>query len=336
MKSSFDYRDAYATGNAAGLQKLAIGGFSEETQTWAWKVFKTKAKHLSRQNHFTEEEWTSMEAEALVDLLGDTGVVYEPASGKTVEAYLRGVIGRKLKHAAAKVADERSVWTESRRSLDAGSCSDEATSSLGDLVTDEATLANNRKLIKPPRAVEVRNTIKRLRNAKDRAGLVRFRAQLTGLDREVLVMESDESAASSEEDAGVDALLNPNPVDDFADDSETLNRSVFSARDHHAKAVAEVGLVQNEDDEVPQTRFRVRSSGFGQLSATNSRIGLKGDVAGVLSRLPPLLRDWCHRVKDCGEHPVEAYKSLGIPKNDYYKKVLPQIRVAFAELEGAY
>lgn len=334
MDNLKDAREFFAAGNAAAPQKLEITGFTDETQAWAWEAFKVKAKWLARKNHFAEPEWTAMESYAVVDILRDENIVYEAMSDKTAEQYLRGVIKRKLEHAAARVADERSVWTESCRSLDAACGADEDSGSLGDLVIDGADLNVNQKFIKQPRAVRIRNEIKRLRNAKDHEGLALLRAKLRGEkhDSPSVAAEADESREA--DDAEANDLLGETPVDEFADDAETLNRSVFSAADHHAKAVAECGFAPCEDDEVPQVAFRTRSPGLGMISGRNNRLGLKGDVKSIMAKLPDNLREWCRRVK-AGEDPVETYKELGITKNDYYKKALPLLREAFAELADA-
>jgi len=140
--------------------------------------------------------------------------------------------------------------------------------------------------------------------------------------------------ANTSADFGVHPFAAP-PADDFADDAETLNRTVFDAMGHHGKAVAEVGLAPNEDEEVPQCTFRTRSLGFGVPAAANSRVGLKGDVKDLMRTLPPKYKAWCRFVKN-REDPVAAYKSLGIDKNEYYKKLLPLMRKVFAELSDAY
>jgi len=148
----------------------------------------------------------------------------------------------------------------------------------------------------------------------------------------------NESDAPEEANTSADFDVHPfaaPPTDDFADDAETLNRTVFDAMGHHSKAVAEVGLAPNEDDEVPQRTFRTRSAGFGVPSAANSRWGLKGDVRGLMRSLPPKYQAWCRLVKN-REDPVEAYKMLKIGKNEYYKKLLPLARKVFAELSGSY
>jgi len=201
--------------------------------------------------------------------------------------------------------------------------------------------------------VRIRNTIKRLRNAKDHAGLDQFLQTLKGNEvgrgvpprRNPETTEAplegdceDESGALEEADTSVDSDVHPfaaPPGDDFADDAETLNRTVFDAMGHHGKAVAEVGLAPNEDEEVPQSTFRTRSAGFGVPSAANSRLGLKEDVKGLMRSLPPKCQDWCRLVKN-REDPVEAYKTLEIGKNEYYKKLLPLARKVFAELSGSY
>lgn len=310
MKSSFDYRDCCATGNAAAPQKLELDGFTEETQAWAWKAFKAKAKFLAMKNHFTADEQSALEAEAVIALLRDKAIVHKPASGKTVEEFLRGVIVRKLRQAAARIADERSVWTESRRSLDAPIGGDGEACALGDLVADGANLNANRMLIGVPRAVRVRKTIKRLRDAKDYAALSQYR-QALARGGETIPYDSEEVDAPSQE------------------------RALSVAEILHAKAVSECGYAPREEDEMPKSSFRMRSVGFRGMPASPTEVGLKGDVRSIIRTLPADLKAWCRSVWENDEEPVAAYKRLHIGKNAYYKKCLPLLRKAFAELAEA-
>ena len=331
------------TGNAAAPQKLELAGFDEETQAWAWETFKKIAKSLTTKNHFTEEEWTSMEAEAIIDLLTDDAIVWDPAVTElSVHQYLAGVINRKLKHAAAKIADDRSVWTESRRSLDMPSGDGDETGTLGDILASDANLETNRKFIEKPRAIAVRNKIKRLRDTKNHEGLARFRAELVGRcvptpppeddGRDGVPSPSADDTAANP-DTETDILGRTAPVDEFEADSEDLNLQVFDAADHHAKAVAEMGYTRRDDDEPPApTSFRSRPASFGHLTARPVEDREREKIFDrLIAKLEdPKAREWCRRCREEDADPVQTYKDLGIEKNDYYKKLLPMLRRVFA------
>lgn len=182
MAYTDNYPEKLGTGNAEAPQKLEIRGFSEEVHIWAWNTFKSIAKNLSKKNYFGPEDRASMEAIAIGDILSDGNICWEAAGDMTLEQYLAGVFSRKLRHAAAQVADERSVWTESRRSLDMPSGADEDSGSLVDILADDANLAANVKFFEKPRAIEVRDRIKRLRDRKDYEGLAKCRASLKGFE----------------------------------------------------------------------------------------------------------------------------------------------------------
>lgn len=277
MLTKENARNRCATGNAAAPQKLELDGFSGETQVWAWNAFKAQARFIAVKNHFTADEQSALEAEALSALLSDAAIGCNPACERTAGDYLRGVIARKLRCAAAKIADDRSVWTDSRRSLDAPAGDEPDSGTLGDLVANDATLGDNSVFLTPPRAVRIRNRIRRLRNAKDAEALARYREGLS-VREEVAYPDGD----------------------------------------------------ANGGETIPGV-FKMRPAGFGGRAAGVSREGLKADVRGILRTLPADLQDWCRAVMR-GDDPSEAYRRLRIEKNDYYRKVLPRLRKAFAEL----
>ena len=133
--------------------------------------------------------------------------------------------------------------------------------------------------------------------------------------------------------AETDILGHTDPVDEFEADSDDLNRQVFDAADHHAKAVAEMGYTHRSDNEPPApSAHRARPASFGVTSAHPTETHEREEaMKKIIRSLDPKAREWCRLCLEEEVDPVDAYKQLGIDKNFYYKKFLPMLKTRFAE-----
>ena len=327
---------AAKTGTAAAPHKDNLEKFVFKPGTWAWKRFKTKSKWLTKENHFTFVDATLMESAALGKLLK----IDFTTAAKGVddpEGYVYKAIENALTNAAQKIADDRRLWGASRRSLDATTGEGEDSRTFGELVTTHGDLRHQSKALVIPRPIAYRWALNR--NKKDVAAKSRILLKI--VEDVSIMLDSDNGDEVPEEEQTLEPLEPVTPQeeaeemkgDDFAADSEDLNRVVFDPKGYHRKAVAEVGFMESDDDCPPQTQYKSSPMGFGGLSEEEEEQGLRVDVSLILEKIKDEeAKKWCRRVLD-GWDPVYAYKFAGIKKNDYYKKLLPQLRKVFAALK---
>lgn len=325
-------------GNAAAPQKDESEKFVFKPGTWAWKRFKTKAKWLTKANHFTYKEATLMEGDALGKLL-EVDFTTTAKGVDDPEGYVYRAIDNALTNAAQKVADDRRVWGASRLSLDATTGEGEDSRTFGELITAHGDLNRQRKSMGIPRPIAYRWALNR--NKRNEAAT---RKILQRLVEDVSVMlESDLSGEVPEEDRSLAPLEELTAdeeaelirTDIIAGAPEDLNRIVFDPAKHHRQAVAEVGFFESDEDWTPQTRHSSSPMGFGSTSEELYEQILRIDVALVIDKLEDEKdKAWCRRVLE-GWDPVCAYKFDRIKKNDYYRQMLPRLRKAFAALKYA-
>lgn len=325
-------------GTAAVPHKNGRNRFALRVGTWAWNKFKTKARWLTRVNHFTFEESALMEGAALEKLL-EVDFVKLASTANDPEGYVYRAISNALTNAASTVADDRRVWGASRLSLDATTGEGEDSRTFGELVTAHGDLNRQRKSIGIPRPIAYRWALNR--NKRNEAAT---RKILQRLVEDVSVMlESDLSGEVPEEDRSLAPLEELTAdeeaelirTDIIAGAPEDLNRIVFDPAKHHRQAVAEVGFFESDEDWTPQTRHSSSPMGFGSTSEELYEQILRIDVALVIDKLEDEKdKAWCRRVLE-GWDPVCAYKFDRIKKNDYYRQMLPRLRKAFAALKYA-
>lgn len=329
---------AAKSGTAAAPHKNGKGKFALRVGTWAWNKFKTKARWLTRVNHFTFEESSLMEAAALEKLL-EKDFAKLASTAKDPEGYVYSAINNALTNAAAKVADDRRVWGASRQSLDATMGEGEESRTFGEIVTTHGDLNHQRKSMGIPRPIAYRWALNR--NKRNEAAT---RKILQRLVEDVSVMlESDLSGEVPEDEQSPEPLeavtleeeLEQAKTDVFASAPEDLNRVVFDPKEHRRKAVAEVGFFEDDEDWTPQTQHKSSPMGFGSSAEELFEQLLRVDVALLIDSLEDEKdKDWCRLVLK-GYDPVYAYKRLNIKRGDYYKKMLPRLAKAFAALKYA-
>jgi len=311
------------------------GTFDIVEGSWMFEKFKTKAKWLTKVNHFDIEESALMEGLALEALL-KIDFAQIARTKEITEGYLYRAIENALTNAAIEVADERRVWGASRKSTDAPTGGDEGSQTLGELVSNHGDLNRQRKSIMIPHPIAYRWTLKRFKKNKaaTRKILRRLEAD-TGImiDAEL----TNEAPADEMPSEPVEVLTREEEEkamaqDDFAGYSDDVNRTVFDSEAFHDKAVAEVGFAADEDAWAPKGVQTSRPASFGSTAEEVYEQVLKVDVALVIQDLEDeKAKAWCRRVLD-GWDPVLAYKKLGIKKNDFYKKLRPMLQDAFGHL----
>jgi len=305
------------TESESGVYEFTEGG-------WAFDRFKRKAKWLTKHNRFNFEESTLMEGRALEKLL-EVDFMSLAKQGRIDRGYVYRAIDNALTNAAQKVSDDRRVWSESRVSLDAPMGDGEDAASLGEFVSTHGDLNHQRKAIGIPRLIACRWALNRHRKnaVATRKILARLAEDAGALPVDELSEEVEEESvgfASSEEETseGDAAALNGDEVSHDGDE--------------HAKAVAEVGYFESDEDWKPPVQHRSRSMGFGSTAEELYEQVLKVDVGLVLANLEGEKdREWCQRVID-GWDPVVAYAALGFTKSDFYKKLRPRLQDAFGHL----
>jgi len=329
------------TGTAADPHKENDKGVFEFVEGGkAFKKFKIKAKWLTRRNNFNYEESATMEALALEQLL-EVDFLGLYRAGKIGEGYVCTAISHALTNAAQKVADDRRVWGASRQSLDAQVGEGEDSRSFVDLVSSHGDLNRQRKVMGMPRPVAYRWALNRHKRnvAATRKILARLltdpemtqdlESETAELDEEMknLVPET----AAEKEVAEEESLKH----DDFAGDSEDLNKTEFKPDSHHEKAVAEVGYFETDEDWMPQTQHKSSAMGLGSSAEEVYEAMLRIDVALVIEQLEDEKdKAWCRRVLE-GWDPADAYRFDFTTKSDFYKKMRPRLQKAFAALKYA-
>ena len=329
-------------GGAADLcdkKNNKVNDYSMTPGAWAFETFKRKAKWLTRINGFSYEDGTLMEAWAMADIL-EARDGYDPASGRTREQYYYTVISNALTSAAQKIADSRAVWSNSRRSLDAQSGTGEDTRTVGDLVQAQADTNANEKLGGEPFQIRVRRQINRLKRRKDAEALEKLRRRLQSHGQPVLT-DADEHP-DEEPRTGPDFIEDVSAEEEElaergnvgVSDFEDLNRLAYSMHDQHDDAVAEMGLADDPDEDVPEAVHANRLSGFGDCARAVFLEALHRDVVILLNDLDPKLRRWCEYVLR-GYSKTEARAACRIGKSSFYDTVIPRLRRAFAGLRYA-
>lgn len=300
-----------------------------------WETFKKKAKWLTKRNRFSFEEWTLMEAWALADIIG-AKLRFDAKKGASREKYVNTVIGNALARAAQRIADERSVWTRSRASLDSPAGDAEGAMTLCDLVQAQAGVNANAKLGTEPMQVRIRNRINRLKREKDSAALERLRRRLQcadaspdgGEDEEPRTKPDYIEPVTAEEEEAAD-LGNVG-----ASDAEDLNRLAYGLEQQHGDAIEEVGLADDPDEGVESPVHENRMTGYGDCAEAVYLQTLHYDVATLMNEMEPRMKRFCLYVLG-GCTMAEAREACRFSRRTFYTEILPALRTAFASLRYA-
>ena len=313
------------TGKKQELHLTEEGTYQLIEGDWLWGAFKRKAKHLTKKNGFSYEDWTGMEAIAINDLMTSTDC-YDPSKGDR-KGYLNTAVANALREAAKAIADERSIWG-TRQSLDAFVGGDGEGATHKDRILDGAGLEANKKLIGEPKC-RVITRLLRERKEDERAK----RALLNRLAAETVVQPDAEESDDSPETPTVDAFAEEMPDND-PETEERLETEHRSMEAMHGEAVREMGLGEDEDEKIETSGGKTRLTGFGDSVSSLYLNTLHLDVAIVMQKLEPRLKRWCELMFE-GYTPTEAYKKAGFKTSEWYAKALPNLRKAFAHLRYA-